>query len=164
MDPRWHLSHARGYLELGMLKDALTELNALPPALAAGEEALSLRASLHQEDRDWPALQSVSKRLVQIRPDSAGAWIMWAYATRRADSLESAERILTQARSHHPTEPTILFNLGCYACQRGELALARELVESAIALDASFVRLAATDPDLGPLRDTRWTPPGSSHV
>ena len=49
MDPRWHLSHARGYLELGMLKDALAELNALPPALAASEEALALRAT-----HDWP--------------------------------------------------------------------------------------------------------------
>ena len=93
MDPRWHLSHARGYLELGMLKDALAELNALPPALAASEEALALRATLHQEGRDWPALQVVSKLLVQIRPDSAGAWIMWAYATRRAESIGSAERI-----------------------------------------------------------------------
>ncbi|MFO1452041.1 MAG: hypothetical protein U1F61_28005 [Opitutaceae bacterium] len=159
MDPRWHLSHARGYLELGMLKEAASELDALPPALAASEEALAVRASLHQERKDWPALQIVSKQLVQIRPDSAGAWIMWAYATRRAESLVSAERILTEARELHPKEPTVLFNLGCYACQRGDLAAARTLVEAAIALDSSFATLARQDDDLAPLRASRWSPP-----
>jgi len=162
LNPRWHLSHARGYLELGMLDDAAVELSALPAALAESEEALGLRVTLHQERKEWPAMQSVSGKLTRLRPDSAGAWIMWAYATRRADSLESAERILAQARGHHPKEPTVLFNLGCYACQRGDLALARELVEAAIALDAAFARLAATDTDLDPLRAARWTPPGST--
>lgn len=142
-----------------MLDDAAAELRALPADLAGGEEALGLRATLHQEKKEWPAMQSVSRELTRLRPDSAGAWIMWAYATRRADCLESAERILAQARGHHPKEPTVLFNLGCYACQRGDLGLARELVEAAIALDASFARLASTDDDLGPLRATRWTPP-----
>lgn len=158
MDPRWHLSHARGYLELGMLKEALTELNGLPPALAASEEALALRATLHQEGKDWPALQVVSKLLVQIRPDSAGAWIMWAYATRRAESIDSAERILTEARLHHPKEPTVLFNLGCYACQKGDLATARRWVEAAIALDPAFIQLASEDDDLAPLRASAWRP------
>lgn len=144
-----------------MLDDVAAELRALPAALAGSEEGLGLRAVLHQERKEWPAMQSVSRELTRLRPDSAGAWIMWAYATRRADSLESAERILTQARGHHPEEPTVLFNLGCYACQRGDIALARQLVEAAIAHDASFASLAATDTDLGPLRATRWTPPGS---
>lgn len=155
--PRWLLSHARGYVELGMFDDAARELAALPEAVAEGEEALGLLAAVHQERRDWPTLAIVSEKLARLRPDSAGAWITWAYAVRRATSLAAAERILLSAREHHPRDPTILFNLGCYACQRGDLALARRLVEAAAAIDGSYQALAATDEDLEPLR--RCPPP-----
>jgi Flp pilus assembly protein TadD len=95
--------------------------------------------------------------LVQLRPDSPAAWITWAYAVRRATNLAEAERILIAAREHHPRNPTVLFNLGCYACQRGDLALARRLVEAASAIDEAYRTLAATDDDLEPLR--RSPPP-----
>jgi hypothetical protein len=83
----------------------------------------------------------------------AGAWIMWAYATRRDQSLAVAEKILLEAESEHPQEATIQFNLGCYACQRGDLKEARRRVDRAIAIEKSFRTLAATDPDLAPLRE-----------
>jgi hypothetical protein len=54
-------------------------------------------------------------------------------------------------------EPTIQFNLGCYACQRGDLNSARTRVDRAIALDPKFSVLAATDPDLAPLRASNTT-------
>lgn len=76
----------------------------------------------------------------------------WAYATRRAESLTAAEKILLEAERLHPAEPTIQFNLGCYACQRGALAEARRRVARAIALDKKFIGAAASDPDLEPLR------------
>ena len=155
--PRWLLSHARGYVDLGMFDDAARELAALPEGVAAGEEALGLFAAVHQERQEWPSLAAVSEKLVRLRPDSAGAWVTWAYAVRRATSLAAAEGILLSAREHHPRNPTILFNLGCYACQRGDLALARRLVEAAAAIDGSFHALAATDVDLEPLR--RSPPP-----
>ena len=56
------------------------------------------------------------------------------------------------AEQRHPEEATIQFNLGCYACQRGDLKVARERVTRAIALDAAFQQAASTDPDLAPLR------------
>ena len=67
-------------------------------------------------------------------------------------SLAAAETILLDAERLHPAEPTIQFNLGCYACQRGALAEARRRVDRAIALDKKFATAAATDPDLAPLR------------
>jgi hypothetical protein len=79
-------------------------------------------------------------------------WVTWAYATRRCESLDAAEKILLAAEAQHPAEATIQFNLGCYACQRGDLATARRRVDRAISLDAKFTAAAATDPDLAPLR------------
>ncbi|MBE7539140.1 MAG: hypothetical protein HS122_12085 [Opitutaceae bacterium] len=153
MDSRWHLSHARGYLELNMLAEASAELEALPKDGAMTAEALSLRISLYQKRCQWRELTAASAALARQRPEDAGAWIIWAYATRRAKSLAAAERILVEARTRHPREATIAFNLGCYHCQRGDVEGAVRLVAEAIALDDRFQELAWTDPDLAPLRE-----------
>ena len=77
---------------------------------------------------------------------------MWAYGTRRAESLTAAEKILLEAEALHGTNPTVQFNLGCYACQLGNLTAAQARVKRAIALDRHFQLLAQTDSDLEPLR------------
>ena len=158
MKPGWRLSHARGYLDLGLVEEAAAELAALPAHEAESLEALALRVLVLQAQRQWFLLQPVAAALVSRQPEEAGWWITWAYATRRTDSLASAEAILRDAETRHPEEPAIQFNLGCYACQRGDLAEARRRVDRAVALDASFRQQAATDDDLAPLRATGYTP------
>jgi tetratricopeptide (TPR) repeat protein len=158
MKSGWRLSHARGYLGLGLLEEAAAELAALPAHEADSLEALALRALVLQAQQQWLLLQPVAAALVGRQPEEAGWWITWAYATRRVDSLASAEAILRDAEIRHPEEPAIQFNLGCYACQRGDFAEARRRVDRAIALDASFRLQAATDDDLAPLRATGYTP------
>lgn len=158
MNLRWRLSHAQGYFELGALDEAWAELDALDADNAARVEVLGLRALILQEKHDWPAMQKIAAELARREPHEAGWWVMWAYATRRAQSLADAEAILRQAETLHPDEATIQFNLGCYACQQGQLSIARIRVDRAIALDAKFRSAAETDPDLAPLRAT---PPGS---
>lgn len=151
MQLRRRLSYARGYLELGMVAEAAAELEGIP-----GEdhsvEVVAVRLAVLQEQKNWPALCALAGELARRSPEEAAAWITWAYATRRADSLEAAERILLEGETHHPNEPTIQFNLGCYACQRGDLKLARRRVARAVALDPKFGALAQSDPDLAPLR------------
>lgn len=147
-----HLAHAQGYLELGMLAEAAAELERISAPDAMSREVCAVRLALLHEQQDWPAVRDLAQTLVARGPEDAGIWVTWAYATRRAESLEAAEQILREAERHHPNEATIQFNLGCYACQRGDLKLARRRVNQAIALDSKFAALAATDPDLGPLR------------
>ena len=152
MQLRWILSHVRGYLELGMLDEAEAELNQVPDEDARSIEVRTLRALVQQEKKQWPALAETAGALAREHPEEASSWIMWAYAVRRAVSLEAAEKILLEAEHNHPKEATILFNLGCYACQRGDLGLAQKRVTQAIALEAHFRDAAASDPDLDPLR------------
>jgi Tfp pilus assembly protein PilF len=152
MELKWRLAHVRGYLGLGMISDAATELDQIPAADSQETEVLSLRAVVLQEQAHWPQLVDTAHALVLRLPAEAGWWITWAYATRRSQSLAAAEAILIDAERTHPKEPTIQFNLGCYACQRGDLAEARRRVDQAIALDGTFRETAATDPDLVPLR------------
>lgn len=155
MQLKWHLSHARGYLELGMVKEAAAELDCVPETSAGEFDVRVLRALVLQEQRQWPQLVPVAAGLVREKPDDAGWWIMWAYATRRSVSLTAAEKILLEAETNHPKEATIQFNLGCYACQRGDLVTARSRVDRAIALDEQFRDSLATDPDLAPLRENK---------
>ena len=153
MQLKWRLSHTRGYLELGMVEEAAAELAQIPPASAENFDVRVLRALVLQEKKDWHALVPLADGLVREKPDDPSWWIMLAYAVRRANSLAAAEKILLEAATNHPKEATIQFNLGCYACQRGDLAKARAYVDCAIALDDHFREAAATDPDLAPLRD-----------
>lgn len=153
MQPKWRLSHARGYLDLGMVAEAEAELALIPTPESGGLDVLALRIAVLQERCDWSALRSAAGEFVRRAPAEAATWVTWAYATRRAESLVAAEQILLDAERQHPEEPTIQFNLGCYACQRGALAEARRRVKRAIALDKKFSAAAETDPDLAPLRD-----------
>lgn len=153
MNPARRLSHARGYLELGMLTEAAAELAKIPASEDASSDVLTLRVVVLQEQKDWANLRIAAAELARRKPGDATAWIIWAYAVRRAESLEAAEQVLLEAEHIHPDEPTIQFNLGCYACQLGALGVARRHVARAIALDAKFAAAAATDPDLAPLRE-----------
>lgn len=154
MDPKWRLSQARGYLSLGMIEEAAAELDHLPAEMARETDVLALRALVLQKQARWAPLAEAAHELVRRQPAESGWWITWAYATRRSDSLAAAEAILLEAERTHPREATIQFNLGCYACVRGDLAAARRRVDQAIALDRSFTEAAATDSDLAPLRES----------
>ncbi len=156
MQRRWHISHAQGYLGLGMVAEAAAELEQVAPETLDELDAVALRVSVFQELKRWRPLREAALKLVQLQPDEPGGWIAWAYATRRTRTLAEAEKILLDAERLHPDEATIQFNLGCYACQLGQLGEARRRVDRAIALDPKFADAAGTDPDLAPLR----APPG----
>lgn len=152
MTPKRRLSYIQGYLELGMVAEAAAEFGRMAAPENTTNEAVALRLAILQEQRNWPVLRDAAAEFVRRAPEEAAAWVTWAYAARRAESLLVAEKILLEAEGVHPVEPTIQFNLGCYACQRGDLATARRRVDRAIALEPRFADAAKTDPDLAPLR------------
>lgn len=152
MQLKWRLSHIQGYLGLGLVAEAAAEFEQLSATERDTTPAVALRVALLQEQQDWTGLRDACIELVRRTPEDPGAWITWAYAVRRAESVDAAEEILRIAETKHPGEATIKFNLGCYACLLGDLVEARRRVDQAIALDKSFRELAATDPDLAPLR------------
>lgn len=135
-----------------MVEEAAAELARLPASDPEADDVLALRAVVLQEQERWAELRLIAGELLQRQPQTADWWIMCAYATRRAVSLTEAEAILREAELRHPQEATIQFNLGCYACLRGDLAEARRRVDQAIALDDRFREAATTDPDLSALK------------
>lgn len=149
----WHFRAATGFLELGMLDDAATELAEIDPKEKLRPEVIDFWVALYCRARKWDAMEAMARKMVALRSEDPGTWIKWAFATRRAASIDAAREILLQAEEKHPDDPTIQFNMGCYACQTGNLAEASERVKKAIQIDASFRDIAMNDPDLEPIWD-----------
>lgn len=135
------------------MAEAQAELDRISGPDADTTPVIAMRMAVLQEAEEWPKLATLAGKLVERTPSEAAGWVTWAYATRRAKTLAAAEAILIRAERLHPHEPTIQFNLGCYACLRGDLAAARRRVDRAVALDPKFLHAAATDPDLAALRE-----------
>ena len=155
MQLKWRLSHARGYLELGMLDAAAQELDSIASEFAQDSAVLEVRVAVHQERQEWALMADAAAELVRREPTVPGWWILWAYGARRSSSLANADAILRQAEKMHPANATIQFNLGCYACQLGNLIVAEARVQKAIQMDETIRKLAESDPDLQPLRDDK---------
>jgi Flp pilus assembly protein TadD len=95
----------------------------------------------------------VAARLVKVEPEYAGWWISLAYATRRCESTEEAQKILLRARELHHDNALIEFNLACYASVEDRFEQAKVRLRRAIELDKAIRRLALADEDLKPLWD-----------
>ena len=146
------LGYAEGYLALGMKDDAAEALSLIAEAERAATPVLTLALAVHTERGDWPKAAEVGAILCEHEPGEHWHWIQWAYAVRRSVSLAAAKEILMRGVALHPREAIFHFNLACYEAQLGRLVDARVLLETACALDATFVELAKTDADLAPLR------------
>lgn len=146
------LGYAEGYLALGMLDAAAEALSQITEAERAASPVLTLSLAVHTERGDWTKAAEVGAILCEREPGVHWHWIQWAYSVRRSVSLESAKDILMRGVALHPREAIFHFNLACYEAQLGRLDDARVLLETACALNETFVELAKTDEDLAPLR------------
>src|SRR4051794_59411 len=88
-------------------------------------------------------------------PDSPSGWLHQAYALRRIPngSVKQAWKALLPAFDKFPKEPTICYNLSCYACQMQQLDAARVWLKRAAVIGGKeqIKRMAMEDPDLEPL-------------
>src|SRR5690349_15878532 len=121
-----HLSAAEGFAQLGMYLDADAELDNIDPYCRATPEVLAVRLEIYSGLQKWELMQVVAEKLANYDPANAQWAIAFAYATRRAESIEAAREILLTALRSHPGEPTIRYNLACYECQLGNLPVAKE--------------------------------------
>lgn len=145
------LQAAVGYLELGMLVEANDEIEKLAPDLKTSSPTLGVRMEIYRAAQKWRLMEVMALELWKRHQDEPVYWNDLAWAVRRADSLKAAQKILLNAAERFPGDAMTQFNLGCYACQLGNIDEAKERVRKAIELDAKFKMLALDDPDLEPL-------------
>lgn len=149
------LSAAIGWLELGNLAEAKTELAQIQPEQQRHPDVLEVRWAIAQTEGDWAAGLEAARALVEAAPDQASGWLHRAYALRRvaAGGLQPAWDALLPAAEKFPDEPTIPYNLACYATQMQDLEQARQWLQRAIAAGGKELiqEMALQDDDLAPL-------------
>jgi tetratricopeptide (TPR) repeat protein len=150
-----HLSAATGWIELGNFGEAAAELARIRPAFARHPDVLEVWWAVHAHREDWVRGLEAACALVEAAPERAGGWLHQAYALRRvsADGLQAAWDALLPAAQRFPREPTIPYNLACYACQMNRLDAAREWFRRALRIGGKepVKQMALADDDLKPL-------------
>jgi predicted Zn-dependent protease len=146
---------AVGWLELGNLAEARAELAQVSPAQQDHPDVLELRWSVSAEEKRWDEALQVAQTQVRLAPKRSSGWLHQAYALRRvADGgIQKAWEALLPASDKFPKEPTIPFNLSCYACQLQQLDIARDWLKRAVAVGGKekIKQMALQDSDLAPL-------------
>lgn len=148
-----HLTAAHGYVELGMFLDANAELEEIDPEVRHVPEVLEVRVQIYRGLKRWELMRVVAKKLTEVDPTDSRWPLSWAYATRRAESLDAARRILVEAWKIHEKEPLFPFNIACYMCQLGQKEIAKGMLEVAFKMDPKMRLAALDDEDLRPVWD-----------
>ena len=146
---------AIGWLELGNLAEARAELAQISPARQEHPDVLEVSWSLSAAQGLWAEALQVAQALLRRAPKRSSGWLHQAYALRRvADGgVQRAWEALLPAFEKFPKEPTIPFNLACYACQMRQLDIARDWLERTMAIGGKekIRAMALKDSDLEPL-------------
>jgi tetratricopeptide (TPR) repeat protein len=147
---------AEGYLELGMLEDAMQEYERLSPQTKKSVEGLALLMEIHRAAGNAAELESVAEQLCIIDPDNVDRWIDLALSLR---SVASARELLLEAADRFPDTALVHFHLARFECSLGNLTLAKEHLGRSKKLCPVCRVLALTDEaDLLPIWNDHSTP------
>ena len=152
LSPRVHLERAHGYFELQMFKEAEIELRGIPEEMPWSKQKRVLLTFLHQEKKEWAQMREKAKSLRIKYPEEEDWWVSEAYATRRANCLGEARKVLLEGLALHYESALIRYNLACYACLMGSHGECLDFLKEAIRRDQKFKELALNDEDLMEVR------------
>jgi len=152
-----HVSAALGWLELGNPAESEIELRRVSQERAEHPDVLEMWFALHAQKPDWTAALKTAERLVELAPERSSGWLHRAYAARRAPggSVQAAWDALLPASGKFPDEPTIPYNLSCYAAQLDQLDEALRWFQRALKAGKKepLKRMALADADLAPIHE-----------
>lgn len=159
-----HANAAQGWLELGMPREALAELQRMSAVSRRNPIVLEIEWRAHSAGQSWSEACKVANQLVEESPESPTGWIHRAYSARRmaGGGLEQAQTLLRPAMELFPEESIIPYNLACYAAQLGQSEKAWELFVRSLSVSANKQALrsmALKDEDLRLLWDRIETLP-----
>ena len=115
------------------------------------------QALVSAQQKHWEEGLQIAQALLRRAPKRSSGWLHQAYALRRVPDggVQKAWEALLPASDKFPKEPTIPFNLSCYACQLQQLDTARDWLKRAVAVGGKekIKQMALQDSDLEPLWD-----------
>ena len=144
---------AEGYAELGMLQDALAQLDELEAEQQDRLEILRMRVEIILRKRDWHEGLQLCLRMCRVHPDESSGYIHAAFCLHELGKTLEAKQTLLDGPAGLLDEPVYYYNLACYETVLGNLPQAKVYLRASFRLDKSFRELAKCDPDLQRIRD-----------
>jgi predicted Zn-dependent protease len=144
----WALSFARGYLELGMVRQAEQELDRLPPAMQDMPAVMSLRSHLLVARRRWRRVVAHARRAVRLFPESPEYYIHAATACDMLGQRAKGRQIWDSAPATVRTNGVAHLHVARFEARLGNVDAAREHLASAFDLDPRLRLVVSKDPHL----------------
>jgi predicted Zn-dependent protease len=143
---------AQGYLELGMVDEALAELAVLQIPENPDPDLVELRLHILVQGCRWEEGLATAEELIRIRPEAAPAYIHGAFVLHELGRTAEARNLLLKGPQILRNDPTFHYNIGCYEAVLGNHDAAMLSLRESFALDGTFRDFAQRDPDLVALR------------
>jgi Flp pilus assembly protein TadD len=144
----WQLRTACGYAELGMDRESIAALNAIPKTEQNRPEVLQLRLHHLMMRKSWTRALTLSRRLCRIAPGCAAGYLHAGFCLNQLGRTEEARAILLKGPAALRLEPIYYYNLGCYEALLGYASEALLHLRLSFEMDESFRDIARNDPDL----------------
>jgi predicted Zn-dependent protease len=144
---------AEGYFELGMLDDALAQLNQLDTENRDRLEILRMRVDILLRKQDWKDALRLSLQYCATNPNQPYGYVHAAFCLHELGRTSEAKQTLLDGPAALLDEPVYYYNLACYDTVLGNLEQAKAYLRASFRLDKSFQELARNDPDLKQIRD-----------
>jgi Flp pilus assembly protein TadD len=148
MGLEWQLRSACGYAELGMDRESMAELNAIPKASQDRPEVLQLRLHHLMMRQSWQRALTLSRKLCRVAPRSGAGYLHAGFCLNQLGRTKDAREMLLKGPPALRREPIYYYNLGCYEALLGYPQDAQRHLEISFQMDATFREIAKKDPDL----------------
>jgi tetratricopeptide (TPR) repeat protein len=149
------LQAAEGYVYLGLFRDALRELDAIPAADQEDSDVMVARIRILLHLGRWSNAVRLSTKGAALHKEEDEFTVQHAFALHQLDKGEEAARVLLEAPEWLRKTGILHYNLGCYEARWGNLHIARQCVATAIEINAAIQKNARHDPDLLILWDSK---------
>jgi predicted Zn-dependent protease len=139
---------AQGYLELGMVEEALAELTSVYDELRDDPDIIELRLHILMQGRRWAEALTTAEELLRKKPNAVPGYIHGAFALHELGRTAEARDLLLKGPGDLRKDPTFHYNIGCYEAVLGNRESALESLNQSFALDETYRDFAKRDPDL----------------
>jgi len=144
---------AQGYLELGMVEEALSELASVPAGENTDADLTELRLHILMHGKRWDEALVAAEELLRISPQAVPGYIHGAFALHELGRTAQARDLLLKGPPLLRQNPTFHYNIGCYEAVLGNRESALQSLRESFALDETYRDFAQRDPDLEGIRD-----------
>src|SRR5258706_484154 len=102
---------ARGWLELGNVNEAQTELEKVRSRKREHPDVLEVLWEICARRGDWDRCVELATKVINSAPERLQGYIQTAYALHRVKRTQEAWNVLFPIAEKFPTDPTIKYNL-----------------------------------------------------